>query len=145
MLWTKRFISIITILKKQTLFYASAIQFKSSQTTSLQSISQFSSHLCSCLWSFLFPCVKETKARVINSQAVSWTILYKQQTASKDMFLLLHPWTGPSLWFITFPHMKKRHNVFLCALVNIVGSRFMIGLRSWIFGCKLHHHKMSAI
>ena len=141
MLWTWRFISIITTFKQQTLFYTSAIQFKSSQTTSLQQILQFSSHLCFCLQSFLFPCVKEMKASGINSQAVSWIILYKQQTASKDTFLLLPPCTGPSLWFITFLHMKNRHNVFLCA----VGSCFMTGLRSRIFGCKSYHHKTSII
>jgi hypothetical protein len=98
-------------------------------------------HLCFCLQSFLFPCVKEMKASGINSQAVSWIILYKQQTASKDTFLLLPPCTGPSLWFITFLHMKNRHNVFLCA----VGSCFMTGLRSRIFGCKSYHHKTSII
>jgi hypothetical protein len=28
---------------------------------------------------------------------------------------------------------------------NTVGSRFMTGLCSWIFGCKVNHHKLSTI
>ena len=67
----------------------------------------------------------------------------KQQ--AKTQFLLHPPWTGPSVWSITFLHMKNRQNVFLSALVNTVGPRLTTGLRSRIFGCIPNRRKTITI